>query len=170
MVAILTLLMVIVAVAFFTLLERKVLGYIHLRKGPNKPVVGGFIVPFADAIKLFAKQLNWPRLRNKLAFVRVSVLIICVPMFLWYTVPLQSTSSDLKLMLIFVIMVRRVSVYGTLGAGWRRNRKYSILGSVRAVAQTISYEVSITVVILLSVYYFYYDMSVNKQMSCVSWN
>lgn len=73
-------------------------------------------------------------------------------------------------MLIFVIMISRVSVYGTLGAGWSSNRKYSILGSVRAVAQTISYEVSISVVILLSVYYFYYDMSAEKQLSCVRWN
>lgn len=77
-------------------------------------------------------------------------------------------SADLKLMLIIIIAVRRVGVYGTLGAGWRSNRKYSIMGSVRAVAQTISYEVSMTVVVLLSVYYFYYDISINKQLRCVS--
>ena len=79
-------------------------------------------------------------------------------------------SIDLKLILIFVIAVSSVSVYGTLGAGWRSNSKYSMLGSVRAVAQTVSYEVSITVIILLSVFYFYYDISINKQLCCVSWN
>ena len=61
-------------------------------------------------------------------------------------------------------------MYGTLGAGWRRNNKYRMMGGVRAVAQTISYEVSITVIILLSVYYFHYDMSSPKQVGCVRWN
>lgn len=84
--------------------------------------------------------------------------------------PLFSLSVDLKLMVIFVIAVRRVGVYGTLGAGWSSNSKYRMLGGVRAVAQTISYEVSITVIILLSVYYFNYDMSTPKQVRCVRWN
>lgn len=170
MVSLITLVIVIVSVAFFTLLERKVLGYIHLRKGPNKPRFCGSIVPFADAIKLFSKELNYPNLSNKFMFIRVTVLIICVPMFLWFVYPLYSLSIDLKLILIFVIAVSRLSVYGTLGAGWSRNSKYSMLGSVRAVAQTVSYEVRITVIILLSVYYFYYDITINKQLCCISWN
>nr|AKS04159.1 NADH dehydrogenase subunit 1 [Parasagitta elegans] len=170
MVALITIILIMVGVAFFTLLERKVLGYIHLRKGPNKPGAAGVFVPFADAIKLFTKELNYPNLSNKFLFICVSILIMCVPMLLWYVMPLYSMSSELKLMMIFVIAVSSVGVYGTLGAGWSSNSKYSMLGSVRAVAQTISYEVSMTVVILLSVYYFYYDMSMYKQLSCVSWN
>nr|AKS04439.1 NADH dehydrogenase subunit 1 [Parasagitta elegans] len=170
MVALITIILIMVGVAFFTLLERKVLGYIHLRKGPNKPGSAGVFVPFADAIKLFTKELNYPNLSNKFLFICVSILIMCVPMLLWYVMPLYSMSSELKLMMIFVIAVSSIGVYGTLGAGWSSNSKYSMMGSVRAVAQTISYEVSMTVVILLSVYYFYYDMSMYKQLSCVSWN
>nr|AKS04538.1 NADH dehydrogenase subunit 1 [Parasagitta elegans] len=170
MVALITIILIMVGVAFFTLLERKVLGYIHLRKGPNKPGSAGVFVPFADAIKLFTKELNYPNLSNKFLFICVSILIMCVPMLLWYVMPLYSMSSELKLMMIYVIAVSSVGVYGTLGAGWSSNSKYSMMGSVRAVAQTISYEVSMTVVILLSVYYFYYDMSMYKQLSCVSWN
>jgi len=73
------LVMVIIAVAFFTLIERKVLGYIHIRKGPNKPGPLGVIVPFADAVKLFLKEISYPIISNKTPFIIVGVIIIIVP-------------------------------------------------------------------------------------------
>lgn len=82
MVSFIRLLLIIVAVAFFTLVERKVLGYIQMRKGPNKPMIAGFAVPFADAVKLIFKELNYPSLSNKMVFVGISFLIISVPIIL----------------------------------------------------------------------------------------
>ena len=82
MVALVTLILIIVAVAFFTLLERKTLGYIHLRKGPNKPGAGGVVVPFADAVKLYLKEIRRPTLSNKTLFNRVVLVIMGVPMVL----------------------------------------------------------------------------------------
>ena len=80
--AILTLVLAIIAVAFFTLIERKVLGYIHVRKGPNNPGPAGLLVPFADAVKLFQKEIRYPLLSNKTVFNTVCVVIILVPMLL----------------------------------------------------------------------------------------
>ena len=146
--AVITLVIAIVAVAFFTLLERKVLGYIHIRKGPNKPGPAGTIVPFADAVKLFLKEISYPLLSNKTLFNLICVLIILTPILLWLAFPLNSTHSVHLLGIIYILAVASIGVYGTLGAGWRRNRKYSILGAIRAVAQTISYEVRMTIIVL----------------------
>ena len=115
--AVLTLILVIVAVAFFTLLERKVLGYIHLRKGPNKPGPGGVLVPFADAVKLFLKEISYPLLSNKTLFNLVCVLIILTPMLLWLSCPLGRPHSSHFLAIIYILAVASLGVYGTLGAG-----------------------------------------------------
>jgi len=115
--AVLTLILVIVAVAFFTLLERKVLGYIHLRKGPNKPGPGGIFVPFADAVKLFLKEMSYPLLSNKTLFNLVCVLIILTPMLLWLSCPLRRPHSRHFLAIIYILAVASLGVYGTLGAG-----------------------------------------------------
>lgn len=115
--AIITTVLAIVAVAFFTLIERKVLGYIHIRKGPNKPGPAGLIVPFADAVKLILKEISYPLLSNKALFNGVCTLIILVPIILWISFPLSAPHSGHKIAIIYILAVASVGVYGTLGAG-----------------------------------------------------
>ena len=163
------LVIVIIAVAFFTLIERKVLGYIHIRKGPNKPGPLGTIVPFADAVKLFLKEMSYPIISNKAPFIIVGVIIMIVPIAIWVSFPVISNLTFHKLALILIMAAARLGVYGTLGAGWRRNRKYSLLGAVRAVAQTIRYEVSMTIILLSSMIFLIYDVSQKKQIRVRIW-
>lgn len=153
---------VVVSVAFFTLLERKVLAYIQNRKGPNKPGPTGLIVSVADAIKLITKRLNITQRSNKFLFYFAPFLSLTIPILLWIVFPNFNPTLHFKYSVLWFLCVTSIGVYAILGAGWRSNRKYTLIGGVRAVAQSISYEASLAIIVLHCVVYFAFELSEKK--------
>nr|YP_009536358.1 NADH dehydrogenase subunit 1 [Ornithodoros parkeri]AYN50636.1 NADH dehydrogenase subunit 1 [Ornithodoros parkeri] len=150
---ILLLLVVLVSVAFFTLMERKVLGYIHLRKGPNKVGYIGIFQPFSDVIKLFGKESNMMKFMNLFMYMFVPVFSLILMLLFWVLFFWNSNQVEMEYSLIYFLCISSLGVYVILIGGWTSNSKYALLGSFRGLAQVISYEVSLAM-ILISVIYF----------------
>jgi NADH-ubiquinone oxidoreductase chain 1 len=138
----------LLGIAFYTLIERKFLGYFHLRKGPNKVGLIGLPQPFADAIKLFVKEQAKPTPSNQTPFLFAPTIGLVLALIMWAIFPHTHQSFFIQFRVLYFLCVSRINVYTTFLAGWRSNSKYALLGALRGVAQTISYEVRISLILL----------------------
>jgi NADH-quinone oxidoreductase subunit H len=140
----------LIAVAYFTLAERKVIASIQRRRGPNMVGIWGLLQPLADGLKLLVKETVLPSNSNTIIFVLAPIITFLLSVLGWAVMPYGETMvlSDLNIGILYILAVSSLGVYGVLTSGWSSNSKYAFLGGLRSAAQMVSYEVSLGLIII----------------------
>ena len=164
---------VLLIIAFYTLAERKIMGAVQRRKGPNVVGFWGLLQPLADGLKLILKEPIIPRKSNKILFFLSPIITFVLAISLWSIVPFSASSflTDSFLSLLIVFAISSLGIFGIIGAGWASNSKYALLGSLRSAAQMISYEISLgfifLTIILLTESANLFDIYLNQE-NCIN--
>jgi len=134
----------LIGVAYLTYAERKIIGYMQIRIGPNRVGPKGWLQPIADALKLMFKEIVIPTGANKSVFILAPVLALAPALAAWAVIPFGDTLvlADLDASLLYVMAITSMGVYGVILAGWASNSKYAFLGAMRSAAQIVSYEIA----------------------------
>ncbi|QQG46692.1 MAG: NADH-quinone oxidoreductase subunit NuoH [Candidatus Azosocius agrarius] len=140
----------LLGVAYYTYFERKIIGYIQLRIGPNRVGIFGLLQPIADAVKLIFKEIIIPDKSNKFLFIIAPILSIAPSLAAWAVIPFDENFiiADINVGILYLLAMTSISVYGIIIAGWASNSKYALFGSLRSSAQMISYEISMSLCIV----------------------
>jgi NADH-quinone oxidoreductase subunit H len=142
-------LLILLSVAFTTLAERKLMGALQRRIGPNVTGIFGLLQPIADGLKLLLKEMIIPKNVNFLLFLFAPFLVLLLSLYIWFFLPItKQLHSDFNLGILYILIVGVLEIYGILLAGWSSNSKYALLGGLRSTAQMISYEISLSFIIL----------------------
>nr|QPN54242.1 NADH dehydrogenase subunit 1 [Ricinus sp. ADS-2020] len=152
---------VLLSVAIFSLLERKILGMIHFRKGPNVVIYKGLFQPFADAMKLLTKDDFSPVWSNKISYYLGPMLMMFLSSLCFVLLPSFWVTFYSLFSLLIIFFLLGLTVYGLILSGWASNSKFSMIGAMRAISQTVSYEVVFSF-LLLSIIFFICSFSLSK--------
>jgi NADH-quinone oxidoreductase subunit H len=141
----------LISVAYFTLAERKILGAIQRRRGPNVIGVFGLLQPLSDGLKLFVKEAIFPSNANKFIFQASPVVTFLISLMGFAIIPFDKYAifSDINLGILYLFAMSSLGIYGVIMSGWSSNSKYAFLGALRSTAQMVSYEVSIGFIIVI---------------------